>query len=75
MDNVIFIILSVIYLLLGLISITNLKFKNIGLKWFVILTVLLPITKITTPFHFKYQVSVYYFFFIGVIIIFLKKSI
>lgn len=73
MDFAIYILLCLVYLVLGLASIFNFTFKNVALKWFVILTVLLPITKFTTEFHTNYQISVYYLFFIGPCILIFKK--
>lgn len=73
MDFAIYILLCLVYFVLGLASIFNLTFKNGALKWFIILTVLLPITKFTTEFHTNFQISVYYFFFIGPCILILVK--
>ena len=68
-----YIFLSILYFLLGLISIINIKYKNDALRIFLILTAVLPITKFTTYFHIRSQISIYYFFFIGVCLIsFLK---
>lgn len=65
MEIVVFSFLCLVYMALGLISITNLSFKDLGLILFIILTVLLPITKFTAEFHTNWQISAYYFFFIA----------
>ena len=74
METKIYIVLSALYFVLGIISVCNFTFKDFGLKSFILLTVLLPITKFTTNFHIIFQVSIYYYFFIGVCIIFLLKA-
>jgi len=71
----IFIILSIIYFILGIGSITKFKYKNASLIWFIYLTVLLPISNITIPFHIRYQIAIYYFFFVGVLVINFKRII
>ncbi|MGO3182964.1 MAG: DUF6369 family protein [Aequorivita sp.] len=73
MEQLIYILLSTIYLLLGIVSVLNLSFKDTALKIFIILTVLLPITKFTTTFHTHLQISFYYFYFVGVVLLFLAK--
>lgn len=73
MDFKIYIFFSIVYFILGIISVMNFSFKNVALKIFIILTVLLPITKFTTTFHTVYQISFYYFFFIGPMILFVLK--
>ncbi len=73
MDQLAYISLSILYLLLGIISVFNFSFKDSALKGFIILTVLLPITKFTTTFHTNFQISFYYYYFIGIIFLFLAK--
>lgn len=73
MDFKIYIFFSIVYFLLGIAAVLNFSFKDVALKLFIVLTVLLPITKFTTTFHTVYQLSFYYFFFIGPLILFLIK--
>lgn len=73
MEKNIYILLSATYFLLGIISVTKTKFNDFGLKAFLVLTVVLPITKFTTNFHIIFQVSIYYYFFIGVSLIYIVK--
>src|SRR5690554_1506329 len=73
MDTSIYLVLVFTYFLLGIVSVVNFSFKDVALKIFIVLTVLLPITKFTTTFHTIYQLSFYYFFFIGPIILFILK--
>lgn len=73
MDTKIYILFASIYFFLGIVSVVNFSFKDVALKIFIVLTVLLPITKFTTTFHTIYQLSFYYFFFIGPLILFFLK--
>lgn len=73
MDQLIYLSFSAIYLVLGIVTVLNLSFKDTALKIFIILTVLLPITKFTTTFHTQLQVSFYYFYFVGIAILFFAK--
>lgn len=73
MDFKIYLFFTFFYFILGIVSVLNLSFKDIALKLFVILTVLLPITKFTTTFHTVYQLSFYYFFWVGPTILFILK--
>lgn len=74
MPEKIFIILSLFYLFLGFLSIFETKYKDDALKAFFVLTVLLPIAKFTTSYHTINQISIYYFFFIGPLILFAVRS-
>lgn len=73
MDTKIYIFFSIVYFLLGIISVSNFSFKDTALKLFIILTVILPITKFTTTFHTIFQLSFYYYFFVGSLILFIIK--
>ncbi len=75
MAIIIYIALAFLYFVLGFLSISNLTIKNKALKIFIIITVLLPITKFTTAFHIHSQIDIYYFFFFGVGFIYLKKAL
>lgn len=73
MDQLVYISLSALYLFLGVVSVLNLSFKDTALKAFIVLTVLLPITKFTTTFHTHFQISFYYYYFVGIVFLFLAK--
>ncbi len=73
MDVYIYIGLSLVYFLLGVIAVIKFKYKDFALKAFLVLTVLLPITKFTTNFHIKAQLSIYYYFFIGLGLLYIIK--
>src|SRR5690554_3331955 len=67
----IYIFLALVYLILGFVSVSKISFKDNALKAFLFLTVLLPMTKFTTEYHTIYQISVYYYFFVGVLIVYI----
>jgi hypothetical protein len=78
MDYIFYTSFSIIFLSLGFVSTSNLKYKGISLKGialkgFIYLTTLLPITKVILVYHLKYQVSVYYFFFIPLVFLYFEK--
>lgn len=70
----VYILLALFYFIIGLIAVSTFKEKYWALKAFILLTILLPITKFTTAFHIQLQIDVYYFFFFGLGIIYLKKG-
>lgn len=69
----VYILLALVYFVIGIVSVSNLTIKNQALKAFIVITVLLPITKFTTAFHIQSQIAIYYFFFFGVGLVSLKK--
>lgn len=73
MDTIFYTSFSIIFFILGVVSASNLIYKENALKGFIYLTTLLPITKVILVYHLKYQVSIYYFFFIPLVYLFLKK--
>ena len=75
MDNIFYTSFSIIFFILGVVSASNLAYKENALKGFIYLTTLLPITKVILVYHLKYQVSIYYFFFIPLVFLFLRKAL
>lgn len=75
MEIKIYLLFCALYFFLGVVSIFNFTFKNLPLKLFIALTVLLPITKFTTEFHTNFQISFYYFFFIAPCFLVIKKAV
>ncbi len=73
MDYIFYTSFSIIFFILGFISISNLTQKELALKGFIYLTTLLPITKVILVYHLKYQVSIYYFFFIPLVFLYFKN--
>jgi hypothetical protein len=73
MDYIFYTSFSIIFFILGFVSTTNLIYNEKALKGFIYLTTLLPITKIILVYHLKYQVSIYYFFFVPVVFLYLNK--
>lgn len=73
MDYIFYTTFSVIFLILGFISTSNSTHKEFSIKGFIYLTTLLPITKVILVYHLKYQVSVYYFFFIPLVFLYFNK--
>jgi hypothetical protein len=71
----VYFVFAFIYLFLGVFAVSKVTFKDKALKLFLLLTVALPITKFTTAYHTIYQVSIYYYFFIGVILVYFTKII
>lgn len=59
--------LAFLYTIIGILAASKVAFKNTALKVFLFLTIILPITKFTTAFHTIYQISVYHYFFIGLV--------
>ncbi|PKA82915.1 hypothetical protein ATE92_1056 [Ulvibacter sp. MAR_2010_11] len=65
MESLVYITLASFYFFIGVLVF----FKNLRLlllKVFIIVCITLPIVNFTQPYHFKYQISVYNFFFIGI---------
>jgi len=69
----VYIILAIFYFVIGLAAVSRGFLRTNGLKLFIFISAILPIVSFTQQFHFKSQISVYNFFFIGLYLIYLIK--